>query len=90
MPIYYDRKNMLIFTVHHLVATIAFYLILHYRVGLFFGIYRLTTELSTPFTNQRLIDSQNSQQKFAVFLTTGSYHNDRHYSKMLYGNNPQF
>ncbi|VDM35369.1 unnamed protein product [Hydatigera taeniaeformis] len=28
MPIYYDRKNQLIFTVHHSVATIAFYLIL--------------------------------------------------------------
>ncbi|KAH9286191.1 Transmembrane protein 56-B [Echinococcus granulosus] len=53
MPIYYDRKNQLIFTVHHSVATISFYLILIYRVGLFFGVYRLTTELSTPFTNQR-------------------------------------
>nr|CDS34088.1 transmembrane protein 56 [Hymenolepis microstoma] len=53
MPIYYDRKNMAIFTLHHLVATIAFYLILDHRVGLFFGVYRLTTELSTPFTNQR-------------------------------------
>ncbi|CDS41107.1 transmembrane protein 56 B [Echinococcus multilocularis] len=53
MPIYYDRKNQLIFTVHHSVATISFYLILIYRMGLFFGVYRLTTELSTPFTNQR-------------------------------------
>ncbi|VDO05464.1 unnamed protein product [Rodentolepis nana] len=53
MPIYYDRKNMIIFTLHHLVATIAFYQILDYKVGLFFGVYRLTTELSTPFTNQR-------------------------------------
>ncbi|KAM7541172.1 hypothetical protein Aperf_G00000032714 [Anoplocephala perfoliata] len=53
MPIYYDRKNMMIFTVHHLVAAITFYLIMHFGVGLFFGIYRLTTELSTPFTNQR-------------------------------------
>ncbi|KAL5970004.1 TLC domain-containing protein 4 [Taenia solium] len=53
MPIYYDRKNQLIFTVHHSAATIAFYIILVYKVGLFFGVYRLTTELSTPFTNQR-------------------------------------
>lgn len=32
MPIYYDRKNQLIFTVHHSVATIAFYLILVSRL----------------------------------------------------------
>ncbi|KAL7062283.1 hypothetical protein AAHC03_01588 [Spirometra sp. Aus1] len=53
MPIYYRGKNLVIFIVHHLAALIAFYLIYVYRIGTFFGIYRLTTELSTPFTNQR-------------------------------------
>uniref|UniRef100_A0A5K3G1W9 TLC domain-containing protein n=2 Tax=Mesocestoides corti TaxID=53468 RepID=A0A5K3G1W9_MESCO len=53
MPIYYDRKNQIIFSIHHSVAMMAFYIILVSKMGLFFGVYRLTTELSTPFTNQR-------------------------------------
>uniref|UniRef100_A0A0X3P340 Transmembrane protein 56 n=1 Tax=Schistocephalus solidus TaxID=70667 RepID=A0A0X3P340_SCHSO len=53
MPIYYKGKNLAIFIVHHSAALIAFYLIFVYRIGTFFGVYRLTTELSTPFTNQR-------------------------------------
>ncbi|KAF6776799.1 hypothetical protein AHF37_03544 [Paragonimus kellicotti] len=53
MPLYWRGMQLFIFTVHHLAAIIAFMLVVQYRVCVFFGVYRLTTELSTPFTNQR-------------------------------------
>ncbi|KER29557.1 hypothetical protein X801_02638 [Opisthorchis viverrini] len=53
MPLYWRGKELLIFTLHHAAAAFAFQQVVHYRVCTFFGVYRLTTELSTPFINQR-------------------------------------
>ncbi|CAL8086795.1 unnamed protein product [Calicophoron daubneyi] len=53
MPIYWRGLPLIIFIIHHSAAAAAFLLVVRFRVCTFFGVYRLTTELSTPFTNQR-------------------------------------
>lgn len=53
MPFYWWNKQLIIFIFHHAAAAFAFYEVVTYRSCVFFGVYRLTTELSTPFINQR-------------------------------------
>ncbi|CAH8496640.1 unnamed protein product [Heterobilharzia americana] len=53
MPFYWWNKQLIIFLLHHWAASFAFFLLVQYRSCVFFGVYRLTTELSTPFVNQR-------------------------------------
>ncbi|CAH8838231.1 unnamed protein product [Trichobilharzia szidati] len=53
MPFYWWNRQLIIFLSHHLAASFAFYHVIQYRTCVFFGVYRLTTELSTPFVNQR-------------------------------------
>ncbi|CAH8480239.1 unnamed protein product [Schistosoma turkestanicum] len=53
MPFYWQNKQLIIFLLHHSAASFAFYYVVRYRSCVFFGVYRLTTELSTPFVNQR-------------------------------------
>ncbi|KAH8860094.1 Transmembrane protein 56-B [Schistosoma japonicum] len=53
MPFYWRNNQLIIFLLHHWAASFAFYYVVRYRCCVFFGVYRLTTELSTPFVNQR-------------------------------------
>ncbi|CAH8524171.1 unnamed protein product [Schistosoma rodhaini] len=53
MPFYWKNYQLIIFILHHSAACLAFFYVVRYRTCVFFGVYRLTTELSTPFVNQR-------------------------------------
>ncbi|CAH8507224.1 unnamed protein product [Schistosoma guineensis] len=53
MPFYWRNNQLIIFLLHHAAACLAFFYVVRYRTCVFFGVYRLTTELSTPFVNQR-------------------------------------
>ncbi|KAA0200214.1 Transmembrane protein 56, partial [Fasciolopsis buskii] len=53
MPFYWRGSDLYIFLLHHFAAALAFQQVIKYRICTFFGVYRLTTELSTPFINQR-------------------------------------
>ncbi|KAM7542172.1 hypothetical protein Aperf_G00000013589 [Anoplocephala perfoliata] len=45
--------ELFLFTIHHVVVAICFTFVLSYRLAPLFGILRLTSEISTPFLNQR-------------------------------------
>ncbi|TPP59093.1 Transmembrane protein 56 [Fasciola gigantica] len=55
MPLYWRGSDLYIFLLHHFAAALAFQQVIQYRICTFFGVYRLTTELSTPFINQRRV-----------------------------------
>ncbi|KAL3310811.1 Transmembrane protein 56 [Cichlidogyrus casuarinus] len=53
MPIYWRGTDLIQFIIHHMAAIFLIGIILFYRGCSIFGVYRLITEASTPFTNQR-------------------------------------
>ncbi|BHF69819.1 glutamate reuptake [Sparganum proliferum] len=53
MLAFQSGMELFLFSFHHLLVAICFCFLLSYRVGVLFGVMRLTSEISTPFLNQR-------------------------------------
>jgi len=53
MPIYWSGKSVYIYWLHHGAVAVAFIYSMNLGVCQFFALFRLVSELSTPFANQR-------------------------------------
>ncbi|KAL5966987.1 TLC domain-containing protein 4-B [Taenia solium] len=76
--------ELLLFCTHHLIVAICFTFLLIYRIAPIYAIIRLTSEISTPFLNQRwfyrTIGGENAGKRaanatlvFACLFTLGRY-----------------
>ncbi|VDL91676.1 unnamed protein product [Schistocephalus solidus] len=70
MLAFQSGMELFLFSFHHLLVAICFCFLLTYRVGVLFGLMRLTSEISTPFLNQRwftkIIGGDGAQYRVAT------------------------
>jgi len=64
---HYGPKQYLQFAAHHVVAVIAFGMVLHYKQMLWFANFRLLSEISTPFLNFRWFMQQMGDRTSALY-----------------------
>jgi len=64
---HYGPKQCVQFAAHHVVAVVAFGMVLHYRQMMWFANFRLLSEISTPFLNFRWFLQQMGDRSSALY-----------------------